>query len=383
MRFHLLILIPIFACIAGLPLRGADEKKPPEMSPPSEIGGKSLKQWIAEIKESDPSVIENAIRTLIHFGSAGRDAGPALIERLDHKDSSIRVNACIVLGLLNSALHKEDLNKAVDKISTKMNEDPQSIVRFHAALALSHFGTDAKPAIPKLIAATKDGYSWEIRKAAVIALTAAAAEKDREKGPDPRAVAALREALLSDTCAQVRLESAIGIGILGKPAQKFEAESVLKALEAKFIDNNKPQDKPVAIWAYAAYMALDGINSKKLASIAKYLKAPELAARCHAAKALSMFGSEAETHLPELIDLLHDKQPSAVASAAEAIAHLEFDFKEKDSKPIPKITARIKKEALPVMKELLNDKDLDAELRQVLLTVLDHYQEKPADKTEK
>jgi len=96
-----------------------------------------------------------------------------------------------------------------------------------------------------------------------------------------------------------------------------------------------------------------------------------------------MFGSEAETHLPELIDLLHDKQPSAVASAAEAIAHLEFDFKEKDSKPIPKITARIKKEALPVMKELLNDKDLDAELRQVLLTVLDHYQEKPADKTEK
>jgi HEAT repeat protein len=388
MRSSLFFVIPLLAVLSAGRLPAADEKKTLEPTPPSEIGGKKLKEWIAEIKDPDPGVVENAIRTVVHFGRDAREAGPALIDQLENnRDSSIRTNAAIALGTLNQELHSADISKAVDKLGQRMTDDGQTIVRFHATLALSRFGADAKPALNKLVLTSRDGPSWEIRKAAVIALGAAAADKDKgpdPKGPDPRAVSALVGAL-SDKCAQVRLEAVIAIGILGKPASKTELDAVLTALAYRFKDH----DKAVQIWAYTSYMALDGVNAKKLSEIAKHLKNPELAARCHAAKALSMFGSEAEAHIPELVETLHDKQPTAAAAAAEALASMDKDLKAEKPKSVPKVTARIKNEVLPIMADMVKDKDLDEGLRQVLLIVLQHYdsnkpaKEKPGEKAGK
>jgi HEAT repeat protein len=372
MRSSVLLTIPLLAVLSAGRLPAADDKKPTEPTPPSEIAGKSLKQWIAEIKDPDPGVVENAIRTVVHFGRDARDAGPNLLDQLENnKDASIRTNAAIALGILNQELHSADITKAVDKLGTRMDIDGQTIVRFHAALALSRFGVDAKPVLPKLILASKDGPSWEIRKAAVIALGAAAG--DKEKGPDARAVNALVVAL-SDKCAQVRLEAVIALGVLGKPAAKNETDFVLTALTGKFKDPNKM----VAIWAHASYMAVDGINAKKLSDIAGYLKHTDVTVRCHAAKALSMFGSDAEGHIPELVEALHDKQPAAATAAAEALAHMDKDLKDDKPKSVPKVTARIRKEVLPIMADMVKDKDLDEGLRQILLSVLEHYDVKPA-----
>jgi hypothetical protein len=373
MRSSILLVIPLLAVLSAGRLPAADDKKPTEPTPPSEIAGKTLKQWIAEIKDPDPGVAENAIRTVIHFGRDARDAGPNLLYQLENnRDASIRTNAAIALGMLNQELHSSDITKAVDKLSTRMIEDGQTIVRFHATLALSRFGADAKPALSKLILASKDGPSWEIRKAAAIALGAAAG--DKEKGPDPRAVNALVVALNDKRCAQVQLEAVIALGVLGKPAAKNEADAVLTALAGRF----KDKDHMVAIWAHASYMAVDGINAKKLSDIAAFLKNPDVTARCHAAKALSMFGSEAEAHIPELVEALHDRQAAVACAAAEALAHMDKDLKAEKPKSVPKATARIRKEVLPVMADMLKDKDLDEGLRQILLSVLDHYDVKPA-----
>ena len=64
----------------------------------------------------------------------------------------------------------------------------QSIVRLHAAVALMRLGTDSRPAIPKLVNATRDPSSWEIRRTAVMGLQAAA--YDKTTGADMRAVLA-------------------------------------------------------------------------------------------------------------------------------------------------------------------------------------------------
>jgi HEAT repeat protein len=352
----------------------ADDKKPKEQ-PPLEFGGKKLKEWIAEIKDPDPGVVENAIRTIVHFGKDARDAAPHLIEQLEHKDPSIRTNAALALGTIGEDLFKNDAVKAVEKLAHKMSTDEQAIVRFHAALALSRIGADAHAVLNDLIQASSTGPSWEIRKAAVIALGAAGAV--REKGVDPRATAALVKAL-GDRCAQVRLEAVMGLGILGKPASNADLQTVLTALGNRIKSDR--EDETVKIWAYAAYMAVDGVNAKKLGKIAEFLKSPKLPARCHAAKALSMFGSDAEASIPELVATLHDKQPTAASAAAEALAHMDKDLKAEKPKSDPKITARLRKEALPIMADMVNDKNLDEGLREVLLGVLDHYDYKPADK---
>src|SRR6266851_5724264 len=203
MRSSFLLAIPLLAVLSAGRLPAADDKKPTEPTPPSEIAGKTLKQWIAEIKDPDPGVVENAIRTVIHFGRDARDAGPNLLYQLENnKDASIKTNAAIALGVLNQELHSDDITRAVEKLSQRMTDDPQTIVRFHAALALSRFGLEAKPVLHKLVLASKDERSWEIRKAAVIALGAAAGDKEKgpdAKGPDPRAVNALVAALI-DKC---------------------------------------------------------------------------------------------------------------------------------------------------------------------------------------
>ena len=372
MRSSLFLTIPLLAVLSAGRLPAADDKKPPEPTPPSEIAGKNLKQWIAEIRDPDPGVVENAIRTVVHFGREAREAGPDLIYQLENnKDASIRTNAAIALGILNQELHSSDITKAVDKLGTRMDIDGQTIVRFHATLALSKFGPDAKPVLNKLVLASKDGPSWEIRKAAAIALGAAGG--DKEKGPDPRAVNALVTAL-SDKCGQVRLEAVIALGVLGKPATKTETDTVLTALTGRFKDH----DKMVAIWAHASYMAVDGINAKRLTDIAAYLKNSDVTARCHAAKALSMFGADAKAHIPDLVETLHDKQPTVACAAAEALAHMDKDMKVEKPKSVPEVTARIKKEVLPIMADMVKEKDLDEGLRLLLLSVLDHFDPKPA-----
>ena len=144
MRSSPFLAVPLWLFLASAMLPAADDKKPADFVPPTEIAGKSLDKWVEEIRDPDPGVVENAIRTVLHFGKDARKAGPNLIAQLNSLDASLRANAAIALGTLNKELHSSDIPKAVDKLAKLLTDDSQMVVRFHCALALSKFGPEAK-----------------------------------------------------------------------------------------------------------------------------------------------------------------------------------------------------------------------------------------------
>src|SRR4051794_7569080 len=91
--------------------RGQDSKKDlskdsPSSSGPTEIGGKTLEQWIKDIPSKDRSKGENAIRTVLYFpADRAYAAVPVLLAELKKNtfdapiDTSIRVNIPIALGV--------------------------------------------------------------------------------------------------------------------------------------------------------------------------------------------------------------------------------------------------------------------------------------------
>ena len=82
----LTLLLPTAAA-----LRAAPEAVSALTSPSVEkIGGKKLSQWIADLRNSDPSVREEAIRSIALFGPAAASAVPALVDRLHDSDTSPR-----------------------------------------------------------------------------------------------------------------------------------------------------------------------------------------------------------------------------------------------------------------------------------------------------
>jgi HEAT repeat protein len=253
-------------------------------------------------------------------------------------------------------------------------EDREAVVKFHCALALSKFGVDAKPALPKLIKATQDTRSWEIRKMAVIALGAIAA--DREKGPDVQVIAALREALDSK-CSEVRQEAAVALALLGRPSNSAEALTTAGVLKSKFDD----RDKNVCVWARVAFMAYDEINETHLKEIAKCLKTPDVATRGSTLKALSTIGARAEAHIPEMIALVRDKEPTVALAAVSALLLMDKD--NQNDRKDAKVTARLKKELTPVLTELLKDKNIDEGLKRTFQSALDQLGERPAERAGK
>jgi HEAT repeat protein len=336
-----LALVLVFGLLIGRELSAQTKPPAKDAEKPSitEIGGKSLNQWIAETKSPDASVRENAVRTIMLFGEAAAPAAPALIDRLLDVDVSLRVNACIALGATD--VSGPDVPKAIEALGRRVTDDREAIVRFHAAMALSTFGKEAKDAIPKLVNASRDASSWEIRKAAVLALgRAGAAEKDDPL--DMRAATALIYALSNEATATVRLEAVMSLGSMGRPALPADQASIEAALKRAISD----RDRTVQIWAVVGWMAVkDQVSDEGLTALSKLLKDKELAHRCHSARALGTIGTKARSKMPDLIELLADKQREAVLSAIWALARLG------DAK------------AVPALQEVLQRKEADDGLK--------------------
>lgn len=264
----------------------------------------------------------------------------------------MRVNACLALGSID--VGAADVNKAVDELARRVTDDREGIVRFHAAMALVTFGKEAKAAIPKLITASRDGSSWEIRKAAVMALgKVGVAEKDDPL--DMRAANNLISVLNTEATAQVRLEAAIALGSMGKPARTED----LVLMEAALKRATGDRDLTVRIWAAVGFMAItEKVPEEYLVIVAKIMKAPELVHRCHAARALGTIGEKAKSRVPDLIELLADKQREAQASSVWALGRIG--------------DAR----ALPALQELSQRKDIDEEMKQYLKGVIENLSKK-------
>jgi HEAT repeat protein len=298
----------------------AQSKSSEKPAPPETIGGKTLRQWIDKIKaRDDPSVRETAIRTVPFFGKPGAAAVPSLLDILqnDH-DASCRVNACISLYYLADRVSDADLNRTVAVLAHSAADDPQAIVRFHAALAAGALGPKAIAAIPSLMRRIGDQSSWEVRRAVVASLAAIAG--DKKNGPDARAVSAIANLLLNtdepERSGQVRMEAVMALGDMGAPADNKEFTLAVQALKKSLKDH----DKPVQIWAQAALMKLNGVTAEQLSALAMNLKVKDSVIKFHTARALLALHDDAKAHVPDIAKLLDDPDPIVVATAIDVLA---------------------------------------------------------------
>ncbi len=291
----------------------------------SEIGGKTLAQWVAELKDLDPGVKLPAIQAIAQFGpNAQESAATPLIALLAHTDTSVRVNAAITLGAIG--LPDKELDKGVNGL-VGLLKDTQAVARFQAAVALGRIGPAAKSALSYMGKFTiHDKASWEIRKAAAYSLGSIGA--DPKLGPDPNAMNALMNGL-RDPCGQVRLASVASLSVLGPAAKPADMQPIINALKGVLRD----RDRSVIIGARLALLRMDknaADEAAHLKAFAALLKDPDLQARSYAAEALGTLGPRAKSHIPQLIANLWDKQPQAAASAGSALTQLKDQLSQKD-----------------------------------------------------
>jgi HEAT repeat protein len=340
--------------VAGPPAAAQTGSSEKPSRPPSELGGKSLKQWIAEIKNHDPGVRMNAMRAVPFFGEPAKEAVPPLLVILrNDTDASCRVYAALALSSLADYVNGNEALDAVKALSNRVDNDPQEIVRLHTVMALGSFGPKAVAAIPSLINRLHDPNSFEVRRAVVNALSSVAA--DKKFGPDPRTVTAIANLLLRDEekSGQVRMQAVMALGALGRPVQQAEFLLAKQALVRAL----KDPDKPVVIWATVALMAIDRVTEEGLSTVARYLKGKELIPKVNAAEALLAMGKEAKSRIPDLIDMLDDKDPMAAATAidvlgrfgpvaSQAVPALEKIMEKKDQSDYFKQSAKAAIEAI-------------------------------------
>jgi hypothetical protein len=287
---------------------------------PKELGGKSLDEWIKEIKNPDPSVQETAMRIVPFFGAKARAAAPALVERLKgSRDIACRAHAILALGAIADHLDDTDGGKAVEAITSALVNDTQTIIRYHAANALGAYNARATSAIPALVNRIHDPNSWELRQAAVASLSTIAGGGSK-MGPDSRAVVAIANRLLAneEKSGAVRMMEVMTLGAFGRPANPREFALAVQALEhSRTVD----PDKSVQIWADVALMAVDKVTDKGLDDVAKHItKGKDVAAKLTAARALQAMGKEAKSKISDIAKMLDDDDPIVMAGALEVLA---------------------------------------------------------------
>jgi HEAT repeat protein len=309
MRCSVFLAVGLLALLASAAVRADDEER--------EYNGKKLKQWIADLRDVDPGTRETALRTLPVFGKDARKATRNILAELRDSDTSLRVNAVILLGQIG--LDSADMDDGVKAIG-RLLSDPQQVVRLQAAVTLAFLGADAKAAIPQLEGAIRDSNnnSFDVRKAAAMALRTVA--MDAKKGADSVAIRALTGAL-KDNCARVRLEALFSLVVLGKPAQTEWLQNEKHALQLRFRDS----DKTVALWARVAWMRIEKVEELHLTFIGQMLKNPDAAVCIQAAQALGLIGPDARSQVPRLLEALDDKNDLVSLAAVNALMKMGSD----------------------------------------------------------
>jgi HEAT repeat protein len=348
----LLLCLGLTFSVYGQGNNGSKETK----EPPKEVLGRSLKEWIEDLKSTDPSVKVRALQALPYFGEPARkEAGFLMIGAVENTDASVRVNALIAIG--QAGLADKDLPHCIEVVKGKLGSDSQGIVRLQCATLLGLMGHDARSAIPELIRATKDVTSYEIRKTAVTALGVIGGGDAKNPVSDFRVTHALVEVfygLSPDRSADVRLEAVMAVALMAKPSPPAERAHILAAMKATAAAAQK-KDKIIEIWARVGIMAHDEISEKELALIAKYLQPTEnIMVRMHAVRALGTIGGKAKGHVEDLMRLLDDKDIALAALAAVALGQMGTSAKE----------------AVPAIEKLMGKKELDDGSKDTLKGIL-------------
>lgn len=322
-----LSLLLVAAMVFALPLAGPGQEKKGQTTTLTHIGGRTLEQWLADLKLKDNSKRENALRTILLFGPDRAYAALPVVMDLMKKhptagqlDISIRVHSCIFLGVVLGGYPEADAKVVKDAVTLlkRYAGDTQAIVRYRAVQALGRIGPPAREALPEILAALKDSGTWEVKHAAAEALGRVAF--DRKSGPPLNVLNGLFTAL-GDINSQVRLGAIQSLTWLGSPADPKLKLALLEELDKLTKADPEPT---VQLWAQMAFMsAAHEFHKTRLDAIAKYLRHEDVAARVQAAQALGTIGKDAKEVVPALIGALKDEEPLVAGWAIWALSRME------------------------------------------------------------
>jgi HEAT repeat protein len=284
----------------------------------TQLDGQGLAWWIKELESRDASMRERAISALPYFGSAvgGAKIIDLLLRRAsmrEEEDASPRVRALQVLNAME--IKTEHAAKVVAGLTFALH-DQQAVVRYTAAFGLVRFGSEARSAIPALVLAADDRASWEIRRAALCALMTSG--RTAKGTPDPKAVEAMVRAS-KDPAAEVRLSSAVGLGMLGKTTNL----DLYSQVEVTLKNLSHDKDPRVAIWGKAAQMVLGEPTDEDVLSLAGQVRSPLVPVRTHALQALASLGPKAKAAQARVLDALGDKEPVVQFAAMNALVAMD------------------------------------------------------------
>jgi HEAT repeat protein len=293
---------------------------------------KSLKSWIMDLKDKDASVRDIALSAIPNYGSSTSEAIPAVIDRCLDPDAGVRVKAVMALSVLE--ILDKDIARTVDTLAKRAQEDPQAQVRYLAINALQRFDpVDARRTIAALVEASKYQNSYEVRRIALIALVKFG--MDKTTGPDTKAVTAALVAL-KDPAIPVRYAAITAIALLGKPNNPVVSAGVEKALT----DLANGTDKIFAIWAKVGLANQDVLSTAThVKFISQMLKQSDLQVKLEAMRAISVIGALAKPTVPDLIDLLEDKDNFVVFNACLTLGSLNVEAREA-KEPLTKLIAK-------------------------------------------
>lgn len=310
MRYGLmtvLILLFVVGVADAQETKGKDGKVP--FVEPTEVLGKTFKEWVKEIHAKDPSRGEEATKTILAFGpDRAYEAVPEILKEINkHKtvnvDLALRVNGIVTVSTILRHQKKPDPALLKDALAVyKMcMKDTQAIMRVRAVQGLPALGPIAHDAIDEVILVAKDPAAWELRKEGLQTLTIIAFD---DKGvPSPKLLPELHRAL-NDKSLQVKLTALNALGLVAHAnLPKAEEALILTKLNSHLANET---DKVALIWTHVTIMsATKDVNKKHVGPIVTALRDPDPKVRNQSLTALGSIGPKAK--------------PFALAGVQEAI----------------------------------------------------------------
>jgi HEAT repeat protein len=418
MRTFLLSALVVALLLAGAGTgaaqpKGTDKDKDKKPAYPTEIGGKSLKEWIDAIAQPDRQKSLTAIQNVMLFDPKDAyDAVPVILKELKKHnpkggttvDASFRANAPAALALFMNAqasivgaLEKPD-DKRTQELEKRtqdvvealrpMLKDNQIVIKYRALLALTKFGSYIKDAVPDILPLVKDGSTWELRHAAVTALGGYPldrSKKDKKEAVPVEIGKALLD-VLRDPCAQVKLAALNAIYNLDMTEHEDSAKAVnARVREILYELPVAQREKDPSVRVLAILITYHLSTSKKLSrdNIAVHLDNRDPSVRVEVLHALGRLGTEARDQFYKVlgkVDAAKEKELGVRVTALQTLGMIGIDFKLKDARnrvdavawyAEPKnekevavrgaavmTLARLSKDQAPVVASYLGDKEI-------------------------
>lgn len=135
----------------------------PAVTRSTQIGSRSLREWIDTLSSADPGSRRTAAEILMRLGRDAKPAIPALIHASSDPDASVRCYAIHALGAIGP-----EAREAIPNL-IRATTDPDVSVRSSAIRALGSIGPESREVVPALAQASRDA-RFDIWVAALNAL---------------------------------------------------------------------------------------------------------------------------------------------------------------------------------------------------------------------